>query len=288
MECAEVGHLETGEHVLFHVPHAIFHPAFFIALAGIARDNGKAVVPGTVEILGIEHRGFPQGALEHGGFEMIHHDFLRNATKEVKGVLMAGEAVLHGLGDGKLHVHHGAVAQDHDKETQPSLRLAYRDRAERTPIDLRTLAGREGQREKGGPLPGSDGSHRRFDQRIATVKAMLAQTLEDLSSRIGIFFQHADDLLFKGIEFAGALMWPAGPKVLLGQPVGHGAGIERQLLGDLRSAQSLVCMEVFDLAKTLIVNHGSVSARCLKMSLIAMGVSAAVILRALGAGPRGG
>jgi hypothetical protein len=166
--------------------------------------------------------------------------------------------------------------------------LAYRDGAERAPIDLCTLAGREGQREKGGSPPGSDGSHRRFDQRIATVNATRAQTRADLGRRIGIVFQQADALLVQGIARAGALMWPAGPNVLLGPPGGHGAGSEHQLLGDRRGAQSLVGLAVFALAKTVLINHDSVSARWLKRSLIAMGVSAAVILGAPGARPRGG
>ena len=63
IEGAEVGDLQTGEKVLFDVPHAVFHPAFFIALADIARGNGKAAVRGKVEILGIEHRRFTQGSL---------------------------------------------------------------------------------------------------------------------------------------------------------------------------------------------------------------------------------
>ena len=77
-----------------------------------------------------------------------------NAAKELKGVLMAGQEVFHGLGDGELDIQHAAVAQDHDKEAQPALRLPHRDRAERAPIDLGTLAGGKGQREKGGLPPG--------------------------------------------------------------------------------------------------------------------------------------
>ena len=60
IEGAEVGDLQPGEEILFHVAHAVFHPAFFIALADIARGNGKAVVRGKVQILRIEHRGFAQ------------------------------------------------------------------------------------------------------------------------------------------------------------------------------------------------------------------------------------
>src|SRR5215510_15021139 len=47
----------------------------FIALAHIAWRNGKAVVGGEVQILRIEHWGFAEGTLEHGGFEIVDHHF---------------------------------------------------------------------------------------------------------------------------------------------------------------------------------------------------------------------
>jgi hypothetical protein len=47
---------------------------------------------GEVEIARVEHRGLAGEALEHGGFEIVDHDFHRHPmTKELKGVLMAGE-----------------------------------------------------------------------------------------------------------------------------------------------------------------------------------------------------
>ena len=48
IEGAEVGDLQPREEVLFHVPDAIFHAAFFIALADIAWGKGTAVVPSKV------------------------------------------------------------------------------------------------------------------------------------------------------------------------------------------------------------------------------------------------
>jgi hypothetical protein len=106
----EVGYLKTREEVFFDVAHAVFHPAFLMAFAHMARCDGKTTVGGKVEILGIEHRRFTQGSLEHGGFEVIDHDFFRNAAEELKGVLMAGQEVLHRLGDGELDIQHAARA----------------------------------------------------------------------------------------------------------------------------------------------------------------------------------
>ena len=133
MRALKSGDVETSEEILFHIAHAVFHAAFFIALADIARGNGKAVVRGKVQVFGIEHGGFAHGALEDGGFEVVDHDFVRNAPKELKGVLVAGEKVFHGLGDGELDVQHAAVAQDHDKETQLAAAFVPRGRSRRSP-----------------------------------------------------------------------------------------------------------------------------------------------------------
>ena len=105
--------------------------------------------------------------------------------------------------------------------------MPHWDGAKRTPIDLGTLARRKGQGEKGGLPPGSDGAYIGFDNGRATVKTLLTQALEDLGSRIGIPLQHADNLRFERIEFAGVLPWLAGAEVFLGKPVGHRARIER-------------------------------------------------------------
>jgi hypothetical protein len=57
------------------------------------------------------------------------------------------------------------------------------------------------------------------------------------------------------IEFAWAVGRLAGPKVLLGEPVGHRARIECHFPGDLRGIEPLVLMEIFDLAEARIVDH---------------------------------
>ena len=172
---------------------------------------------------------------------------------------MAGQKVLHRLGDGELHVHHSAVAQDHDKKTQAAARLSDVDRAEGAPIDLGALAGGKGAGEKSGLTRGPDGAHVSFDQGVATIKALLAQVLQDLRGAVGILLQHADNLCLKRIEFTGALRRFPGPEALLGEPVGHGARIEGQGGGNLSSAEALLCVEMFDLAKTGVIDHDKTS-----------------------------
>ena len=200
---AEVGQLQTGEEILFHIAHPIFHAAFFIALADIAWGNGKATVRGKIEILRIEHRRFPEYACEHGGFEVIDHNFFGNAAKEFKGVLVTREEVFHGLRDGELDIHHAAVAQHDDKEAQASTCLPHGHRAEGAPIDLGTLAGSKGQFEKSGLAFGSHRAHVGFDDGVTASKALLAQALKDLRSAIGVFVQHLDNLGLKRSEYTG-------------------------------------------------------------------------------------
>ena len=234
-----------------------------------------------VEIFGIEHGGVAHGALEDGRFEVVDHDFARNATKEIKGMLVASEEVFHGLGDGELDVQHATVAQDHDKKTQLAVRLAHRDRAEGPPIHLGTLAGGKGQREKGSLPPGAHRAHIGFDQLIATVKAVLAQALEDLRGRIGMAFQQTDNVRFERIEFASVRPGSARVKVFLGQPVGHRAAIQGDGLRDLRGVQAVVGLEVFDLAETMIIDHDNASQIRANTALMSTGSSSAATGEAL-------
>ena len=156
--------------------------------------------------------------------------------------------------------------------------MSDRDRAKGAPIDLGTLARSKGECEKGRLSSGSDLLHIGFDDRIAAVKALFAYALQDLRGGEGIFFQHADNLRFKRIKLTSTRGRLAGSEVLLGQPVGNRAGIESEVLGDLRGVKPLLLPEVFDLTKDLIIDHERVSAMCLKMSLRTMGVSDGVIL----------
>jgi hypothetical protein len=131
---AEVGDIEPRQEVFLDVAHAVFHPALFVALADIARHDAKAMMLGEGSILGIEHRRLAQGAFEDGGFEVVDHDGLGHPAERLKGVLMTGEEVFHGLRDGELHIHQAAIAQHHDKETQATAGLPHRYRAERAPL----------------------------------------------------------------------------------------------------------------------------------------------------------
>jgi hypothetical protein len=160
-------------------------------------------------------------------------------------------------------------------------------RAEGAPIALGTLAGGQRQCEESRLPRGSDGAYIRLDQRIAAVKALLTQALDNLGSGRGIALQHPDHLRFERIEFTRTLPRFPGPEALLGEPGGDSAWIEGQRGGNLRGAQSLLLMEVFALAETSVINPDNTSQMCLNTALRstgslspARGASSAVGLRA--------
>jgi hypothetical protein len=182
-------------------------------------------------------------------------------------MLMAGEKVFHRLGDREFHVHHAAVAQDHDKEAQAALRLADGDGTKDAPIDLGALPGGKSELEESGLAPGPDRADIGFDQRIAAGKALLAEALEHLHRAIGMALQHADKLPFKGIELTGAGRGFAGMEMLLGEPVGDGARIEGEFASDLRGREPALPVEVAYLTKLVIGDHDNTSQICLNTAL---------------------
>ena len=129
--------------------------------------------------------------------------------------------------------------------------------------------------------------HIGFDELIAAGKAVLAQALEDLHGRIGMTFEQTDNVRFEWIEFAGVRPWFTRVEVVLGQPVGDRAAIEGDGLCDLRGVQSLMFMQVFDLAEAVIVNHLNTSQMRANTALISTGPSSTVIVEALGGASRG-
>jgi hypothetical protein len=171
---AAVGEVEPGEAMFFHRPPTVFPAALFMPLAHVARHKTTAVVRGKLSRLGLESRGVAPGTLAPGGCEVVDHDWVGHGATGCQGVLVAGEAVFHGLRDGARDRHHAAVAQDHDKEAQAAGGVPDPDRAEGAPIDLGARAGGKRQCEPGGLALGSDGGPGGFDQGGAARKALLA------------------------------------------------------------------------------------------------------------------
>jgi hypothetical protein len=183
-------------------------------------------------------------------------------------VLVTGQKVFHGLGEGALAIHQAAVTQPHDKEAEASARVPASDRAERAPIGLGALAGSKGQLAKGGLAPGSHAAYVGFDNGIAAIKAVFAQALEDLRGALRILFQHLDNRGLEWIKFAGPWTGFSRPEPLLTQPVGDSAGIEAESGGNLRHLESLVVMQVFDVAKLMRIDPANTSQICCNTALM--------------------
>src|SRR4029453_19335351 len=93
-------------------------------------------------------------------------------------------------------------------------------------------------------------------------------------------FQQTDNVRFEGIEFAGVRPGVARAKVVLGQPVGHRAAIQRDCLRDLRGVEALALVEVFDLAEAMIIDHDNTSQMRANTAWMSTGLSSAATAEA--------
>ena len=80
---------------------------------------------GKIKVSGVEDRGLADNASEHGGFEVVDHNFLDNAAEVIKSIQMASQEMLHGQGYGEFNINHAAVTQNHDKEAQSAAGQPY-------------------------------------------------------------------------------------------------------------------------------------------------------------------
>ena len=212
------------------------------------------MVAGKVQIARIEHRCGAGQALQNRGFEIVDHDFRRH-TQGSEAVFVAGEEMLHGLGDGELHEHLAAKRQHHDKERKPATGIAYRDGSVGTPVDLRTLAGSEVQLQIDRPLGRPDAADVIPQDRHAAAISLLAQTLEDLLSAIWVGVQQPRDARLEGIKNTAAR--PAAPRLeaRTRHPRGDRPRVKAQHPGGLRDRQALAIMAVVDLGERLVIDH---------------------------------
>jgi hypothetical protein len=209
---------------------------------------------GKVEIARIEHRRGAGQALQNRGFEIVDHDLGRH-TQGGEAVFVAGEKMLHGLGDGELHEHLAAERQHHDAERKPATGIAHRDGSVGTPIDLRTLAGSEVQLEIDRPLGRPDAADVIPQNRHATAISFLAQTLEDLLSAIRVAVQQPYDARLEGIKNTAARAAAPRLEARTRHPRRHRLRVEAQRPGGLRDRQALAIMAVVDFAERLVIDH---------------------------------
>ena len=68
--------------------------------------------------------------------------------------------------------------------------------------------------------------------------------------------EEAHDVGAENVELGGPTRSPACFEAGTGQPLGDGLGVEMQLAGDLRGAQTLLLVELMDLLVGVEVDHG--------------------------------
>jgi hypothetical protein len=151
-------------------------------------------------------------------------------------MLVTGEEVLHGLRHGELQVHEAAVAQHHHEERQAPARSAHIDRAELTPVDLRTLAGSEVELEERLAARRANLAHVIAHDGQPPCKPSFAQALEHLLRAIRVGVEPAHDQPFEWIELAGPSR--RTPRLIMRalDPLGHRFGMQPECACGLRDA----------------------------------------------------
>src|SRR6516225_178922 len=152
----------------------------------VAGRDLKTVVAGKVDIARIEHRCRTDQTPEHRRFKIIDDDFCRDTTKRGEGVLVAGEKMLHGLGDGELDEHLTTEGQYHDEEREPATCIADGNGLERARIDLAGLSRSKVQLEIDWQLGWPDVANVIAHNGRAAAVSFFTQTLKDLLGTIGV------------------------------------------------------------------------------------------------------
>src|SRR5262245_62550424 len=164
--------------------------------------------------------------------------------------------MLHRLRNGELDVHQPAVGEHDGEEREAPACVAHRDRAEDTPVDLRTLAGSEVQLEIDGQLGWPNAANVVAQDGDAAAVSLLAQALEDLLRAIGVRIEQPCDAPFERVEDAGAWGWAGPLETRSCQPLGDGLSVNAECARNLSDGQALTIPAVADPGVRLVVDHG--------------------------------
>jgi len=237
--------------------HGFFHASLFVGFAGSARLDGKAVVPGKIQVTRMRHRRLAHRVGEDGGFTVICDHFSGNPVKVFKGVLVAGQEVFLRLSQGELDVKLAAVAEHHDKERKPAPGVAHWQNAGVTPIDLRRLTRRKVQGQERRRWGWAHMLHESFEDAVATLIAGLPQTVEQLGGGIRMLGQEPHDSAFERVELALALARLARLIGFNSDPFADRAFIQGQGRGDLCRREVFFIAQMPDLMEGLVVDHAA-------------------------------
>ena len=107
-----MGYLQRVEEMFLAIAHAGFHPPLLVCLALVAGNDGEAGMAGEIQVMGVEQRRLSGQAPQHRRLQIVHHELRRHPmAKKGKGVLMTGEELLHGLGEGELYIQQSTMTK---------------------------------------------------------------------------------------------------------------------------------------------------------------------------------
>ena len=131
---------------------------------------------------------------QHADLEVVDHDFFGHAAEELEGMAVAGEELLHALGQGELDVQHPAVTEHHDKEAQAPAGRTDGDRTEAAPVHLGAFARGKLQHQEGGLAHRAHQPDELLEDAVAAGVALRLELLQELLGGVGVAFQQGDDL----------------------------------------------------------------------------------------------
>ena len=235
---AEVGFLVTPEDGLFldltprrdqptrekrgaNIFDPIFDLALFPARANVAGDRFKEVDPGEVQESRME-LDISTDPSKNNRFQIVVVDFLWHPSEKVEGIDVAGQEILHALGESEFQIEHPGIRKNHDKAGQFAVGAAHWDGADVGPVDLGKFAREcfEAKERFGGGDPESVDMF--FNAAVSSPISHQEDLLKDLlGGEFRVFFEAGLDVIMVGDQF------PA-PRVLTGQvdrrPVGRREG----------------------------------------------------------------
>jgi hypothetical protein len=116
------------------IPDDPFDPALFVGPAGVARVDGKSVVPGEVQELGVE--GDLRGSFEDHAFEVVIPMAVGDPSDFLEGIQVAVQEVLQGLAGIELEEQIPGIGQKvHESVEDPGGNPPLH------PVDLRLFSG---------------------------------------------------------------------------------------------------------------------------------------------------
>jgi hypothetical protein len=123
---------------------------------------------------------------QDGDLGVVDHDAEGDPGRILEGVLVAGQEVFEGLGQGELDIHAATETEEHDEEGEPTAGGADVDHAGVGLVDRRTFPGGEVKGEEGGGWGGAYLVDELLEDRVATGVPVFGNPLQDLGGGVAM------------------------------------------------------------------------------------------------------